>query len=175
MKNRKATYALGFAVLVVWGLILYRVFHNDDEGEGRGFSAVPTAAPKEVLNDYSTMPDTALLRLNYRDPFGSGSMPPDTSHPLANNLTIFHPISALPSKPFQTDWGFIRYSGFVRNPKNKCLIAMVNIRGKDMMMSEGETVEEVRLVKNLQDSVRVWYKGQSKIIKINSTTISKGL
>ncbi len=173
MKNKKATYALGFAVLVVWGLILYRIFHTDVEE--RGFGAAPAAAPKEVLNDYSITPDTARLRLNYRDPFGSGSTLPDTAHHLANHLTIFHPVPAFSLKPVQTDWAFIRYSGFVRNPKNKRLIAMVNIRGKDMMMSEGETADEVRLVKNLQDSVRVWYKGQSKIIKINSTTISKGL
>ncbi len=174
MKNKKATYALGFAVLLVWGLILYRVFHNGTDGEGQGFDMAPATAHKETLNDYSVKPDTVPLKLNYRDPFG-GAAPIDTLRRLSNKPTFLSTSTALPPRPVPTDWGFIRYSGFVRNPGSKRLIAMINIRGKDLMMGEGETAEEVRLIKNLQDSIRVLYKGQPKIIKINGTTTSKGL
>ena len=174
MKNKKATYALGLAVLVVWGLILYRVFYLGKENSGQGFGNTAPVYPKETLNDYSIPPDTAKLQLNYRDPFG-GPPPPDTARiPVAK---IPSPLNraVVPIKPPAQDWGFIRYSGFVKNPGSKRLVAMVNIRGKDLMMSEGETAEDVRLLKNLQDSIKVLYKGKPKTITINSTTTNKGL
>lgn len=172
MKNKKATYLLGFAVLVVWGLILYRVFHSaNDTGQLQVGNAY--TGPKESLNDYSILPDTTPLRLNYRDPFGSAA-PPDTARkPIGKAAPLSLRLQPLP-KPAQ-DWNFIRYSGFVRNPGSKRLIAMVNIRGKDLMMSEGETAEDVRLIKNLQDSIKVLYKGKAKIITINSGIIKGAL
>lgn len=174
MKNKKATYVLGFAVLVVWGLILYRVFYPGEENSEKGFGNMPPVYPKEALNDYSIPSDTARLRLNYPDPFG-GPPPPDTARPPVIKLPGYSTRPVMPIKPPVQDWGFIRYAGFVKNPGSKRLVAMINIRGKDLMMSEGETAEDVRLLKNLQDSIKVLYKGKPKTITINSTTTSKGL
>jgi hypothetical protein len=168
MKNKKATYVLGLAVLSVWGLILYRIFYSGNQQQDR-FTTKMQSGPKEQLNDYSIPADTEKLRLNYRDPFG-GAAPANTTVPEPVSKVASSPIASLPlpAKPAATDWSFIRYAGFVKNPGNKRLIAMVNIRGKDLMMSEGETAQEVRLLKNLQDSISVQYKGKSKIIKINN-------
>ena len=123
MKNKKLTYVLGVAVLVVWGLIIYRVVaaassDNDD---------LPvTAAPikKEPYNDYAIPKDTTHLLLNYRDPFGLDK-PKDTSKMMSVRS---HKIAGMVSKP-AFNWGFIKYSGYMRNPNSKKLLAILTING----------------------------------------------
>jgi len=158
MKNKKLTYVLAVAVLVVWGLIIYRVVaaagsDNDD---------VPVvAAPikKEPYNDYAIPKDTTHLLLNYRDPFGLVK-PKDTIRisPAHN-----HKIAGIVPKPV-FNWGFIKYSGYMRNPGSKKLLAILTINGRSVNMAEGETIDKVKLLRNMGDSVKVSCDGHTKFI-----------
>jgi hypothetical protein len=163
MKNKKLTYFLGFAVLVVWGLILYRVF--DASGGDDNDSSPVKSAPiqKEAYNDYEILTDTSHLLLNYRDPFSQGREKDTAQIPL-KKLLVKNRI-LLPPKP-AFNWGFIQYSGYIRNPGSKKLIALVSINGKDEMFSEGETKDHVKLIKNLRDSIRIRFNGKTKFITI---------
>lgn len=161
MKNKKLTYVLGLAVLVVWGLIIYRVVaaassDNDD--------APVASAPikKEPYNDYTIPKDTAHLLLNYRDPFGLVKQK-DTSKVLPVHS---HKIAGLAPKPI-FNWGFIKYSGYMRNPGSKKLLAILTINGKGVNMAEGETIDKVKLLRNMGDSVKVRYDGHTKFITIH--------
>jgi hypothetical protein len=163
MKNKKLTYFLGFAVLMVWGLIIYRVFAaagGDDSEKGPAVTAV---LQKEPYNDYTMVKDTTRLLLNYRDPFGLVKQKDTAELPLKRILQKRGLSSTL--KP-AFNWGFIRYSGYIRNPGSKKLIALVSINGKDEMFSEGETKDHVKLIKNLRDSIRISFNGKTKFITI---------
>jgi hypothetical protein len=37
------------------------------------------------------------------------------------------------------NWDVIRYSGYIKNPGSKKLIAFMKVNGQEAMMSEGET------------------------------------
>jgi hypothetical protein len=166
MKNKKLTYFLGLIVVAVWGMILYRVFDaysgNDDD------TPITTGKPvKEAYNDYTIPKDTTHLLLNYRDPFGL-SKPKDTLNgPLANHHKSIIPISAKPA----VNWSFIQYSGYIRNPGSKKLIALVTINGKNETLSEGEMKGQVKLIKNLRDSIKISFNGQTKYIPIKSAAL----
>jgi hypothetical protein len=161
MKNKKFTYVLGLLVLIVWGVILYRIIGslgNDDEE----FQPIRQVV-KESYNDFEVTKDTTKLLLNYRDPFGL------TTYKDTTRKVTVKPLSAkmgqaIIKQPF--DWGFIKYSGYIRNPGSKKLIAVVLINGKTVMMAEGETAERVTLVKNLQDSIKVNFDHKSTYIKM---------
>ena len=63
MKNKKMTYLLGLVVLIVWGIIIYRVF---DAAAARDDDAGPVASivpKKEAYNDF-TKPSKPLKTLN---------------------------------------------------------------------------------------------------------------
>ena len=138
------TYVLGLAVLVVWGMIIYRIFAavnaNDDD------SATPMVNPvKEAYNDFSIPKDTTHLLLNYRDPFGLVRQK-DTARFIPSRISTRTPVLGV--KPM--DWSFIRYSGYMLNPATKKLIALVSVNGQNITLSEGQTKNEVKLIKNLQ-------------------------
>jgi len=63
-------------------------------------------------------------------------------------------------------WGFIHYSGYIRNPGSKELIALVQINGKSANMRVGDVFDNVKLIKNMQDSVKVLFNGKTKFITI---------
>lgn len=160
-KNKALTYVLIVVVLLVWGLIIYRIViaysSNHDE------SYVPPPAPKEVFNDYAVPKDTARLLLNYRDPFGIAARK-DTAKPLPRIRQNTGIARANVPPPF--NWDIIRYSGYIKNPGSKKLIAFMKINGQEAMMSEGETIGQFKLVRNMKDSVLFKSGGKTKYIHI---------
>jgi hypothetical protein len=166
MKNKKLTYFLIVIVAGVWGLIIYRVFEavgpNDD-----GPVAALSQPAKEAFNDFSIPKDTTHLLLNYRDPFGI-TKPKDTiDKPIRVSKSKFVPVQAKQ----QINWSFITYSGYVRNPASKKLVALVSINGQNLTLSEGETRSQVKLLKNLKDSIKISYGGKIKFIALKSATL----
>jgi len=166
VKNKKLTYFLGFVVLVVWGLIIYRIF---DASGGPDDDPAPTAntRQKEAYNDYAIPKDTARLLLNYRDPFGIIKTKDTAEIPLKK---LLHKGAInLPVKP-AFNWSFIQYSGYIRNPDSKKLIALVTINGKNEMFSEGEIKDNVKLIRNFRDSIKISFNGITKFIAIKPAT-----
>jgi hypothetical protein len=160
MKNKKLTYLLGAVVIIVWGLIVYRVF-DVVKGEDDTMAIVPVLA-KEPFNDYEVPKDTTHLLLNYRDPFGLVKQK-DTVSPAPAKKPGFQINSAM--KP-AINWNFISYSGYIRNSESKKLIAIMHINGRELMMNEGETAEQVKLIQNRGDSIKINYHGKIKFIVI---------
>lgn len=160
MKNKKLTYVLGLAVLAVWGIIIYRLF-NAAGGDDNAIPVASNQRPKEPYNDYALPKDTAHLLLNYRDPFGLIKFKDTAEIPIKRSgHKAIAPTSAKPA----FNWSFISYSGYIHNPVSRKLIALVIINGKNIMLSEGDTKERVRLIKNLRDSIKVSFNGQTKFI-----------
>lgn len=163
MKNKKLTYFLLVVVAGVWGLIIYKVlvgiYANNDMPVVSDIKAT-----REPLNDYALQKDTTHLLLNYRDPFGVTKQK-DTSVKINRS---FHPKNIpIVAKPTM-NWSFITYSGYIRNPASKRLIALVSINGQNTTLSEGETRNQVKLLKNMRDSIKVSYQGKTKFIAIKS-------
>ncbi len=166
MKNKKSTYLLGAAVLIVWSLIIYRVFSAvNDNGSDEPVMTAP--AKKEAYNDYALPPDTTHLLANYPDPFGSIQQVDTIRH-------LHEPRPPVQIKPHTTvpamSWDFIRYVGYIRNPDSKKLVAMVHLNGTELMMSEGDLNGSLKLIKNYRDSIRVSYQGKTKFIPLKPAT-----
>jgi len=160
MKNKKFTYLLGAVVLLVWGMIIYRIF-TAAAGSDNATPLLSNREQKEPYNDYALPKDTTRLLLNYRDPFGLVKFK-DTAD-IAVKSHRRGKVVLAPAKP-AFNWSFIKYSGYIHNPASKKLIALVTVNGKNVMLSEGETKENVRLIKNMRDSIRVSFNGQTKFI-----------
>ena len=165
MKNKKLTYFLILLVAGVWGMIIYRVFSA--VGDGDDIKHVAAKPVKEAFNDYAIMKDTTKLLLNYRDPFGITSKK-DTAIKITKNVRPR--IKVVTPKP-TINWSFITYSGYIRNPATKKLVALVSINGQNMTLSEGETKNQVKLLKNLRDSIKVSFNGKTTFIAMRSGTL----
>jgi hypothetical protein len=166
MKNKKLTYLLIFFVLIVWGIIVYRIvgaINQDDD-----LPVTEHIQIKESYNDFSVRKDTGSLKLNYRDPFSSPAKElRDTviKHPVVIKKTM----NAVVKPTF--NWSMIRYSGYIRNPASKKLIAIMSINGSPAMLSEGESAGQITLLKNAKDSVKIKYQDQVKFIGLNRAAL----
>lgn len=163
MKNKKLTYFLIAAVAGLWGLIIYRIIgavNTDDD-----VAPVTTTRVKEAYNDFSLPKDTAKLLLNYRNPFGPvkvrDTVVSKPEKPALNKTAAVPPVV----KP-AINWSFINYSGYICNPSTKKLIALVSINGQSTTLAEGESKNQVKLIKNLRDSIKISYEGKTKFIAI---------
>ncbi|MDP9080027.1 MAG: hypothetical protein M3O71_21585 [Bacteroidota bacterium] len=166
MKNKKVTYLLGAVVLVVWGLIIYRVFDAASGGDDP-VAPAQVAIKKEAYNDFAIPKDTTRLLLNYPDPFKMVKRK-DTS--IVTVKRISHNISPAIAKPVM-NWNFIQYSGYIRNPSTKKLVTMVGINGRNETLAEGQVVDQVKLLKNLRDSIKISYNGKIKFITLKPAAL----
>lgn len=161
MKNKIITYILLIAVFLIWGYVFYKAIEP--------VSALEQVDP-QVTNEHKMpalkeelMPDTFSLYANYRDPFLANSF----VEPKVDSVKI-NRVEAIVKMPVpQIDWSFIRYSGRIQNAKSKQSVALVSIRGKDYMMAEGKSINGVKLIENLKDSIKISYEGKIKFIRLN--------
>lgn len=165
MKNKAVTYLLGVVVVVLWGVILYRVFAAVG-GDGDETPAVNKVKNKEVYNDFAIPEDTTKLLLNYRDPFGLIKQRDTAVIPVRKTVTA-RPGPAAPA----FNWGFIQYSGYIRNPATKKVITLVVINGQNYTMREGDAKGGVKLFKNMRDSIKIGFQGKTKFIPIKPATL----
>ncbi|WP_426672085.1 hypothetical protein ACPPVU_12720 [Mucilaginibacter sp. McL0603] len=166
MKDKKLTYFLIAIVLSVWGMILYRVFNAVDSSSDTT-EPIVYKQQKEAFNDFSIREDTAGLLLNYRDPFGIVARK-DTLSTVSK--TTFKQTARVMPRP-TISWSFISYSGYIRNPVSKKFVALLTINGQNVTLTEGETKDKVKLLKNLRDSIKVSYEGKTKFITIKTSSL----
>lgn len=168
MKNKKVTYALGAAVLAIWGIIIYRVI-NYYAGQSNDNPAQPAvSALHESYNDYSELKDTTHLQLNYPNPFAQKKeIRKDTASIVTKPVLKARAITPSVGNSNPANWNFIRYSGYIRNSGTHKLIAILTLNGREITLQEGESLDHVKLLKNLRDSIRISYSGQTRFITLD--------
>lgn len=151
MKSKATTYLLIAVVIIVWGIIGWRIFSPKDD------AAQSPPAPKKT-GVAAQAADTLVL--NYRDPFlGAAAQPKKAAKPPRT------PPTAAPKPPPEPAVVHnLRYMG--RITKNKAAYGLVEIGGTLNTMKAGETVEGYKLVKLYDDSVRLVWKGGTVTVRL---------
>lgn len=139
MNQKILRYGLIAAVVLVWGMIIQQVFSA--MGDDNKNAATPLS---DTLSGIGTMPaDTFSLLLNYDDPFILADTVAEIDTVVVNPVSP--PVVKAPEpKP---DISFIRYMGMISNADKKSRAAIINFRGRDMMVREDQDVEEITIKK----------------------------
>ena len=158
MKNKSVTYLLIGVVLLIWGLVFYRLFSATQEDE----TFTPMAKAISALKKESEGSDTFELIHDYRDPFlgKAQSMPISEGH---TPKKIVKPKVTEPKViPPSVDWSFISYKGAITNKLSKREVGIFQINNVDAMMSANERIGDITILKVSRDSAQVLYKGIKK-------------
>lgn len=158
LKNKKALYVLIPLVLIIWGLITYRIYESlkDDTPD---YVMEPGSA--EAVVEMLT-PDTFSILADYRDPFLGRAR---AARPKANPGKARKTPKPVVKKPEPVlRWPAITYGGMIRNQKTGKLIAMVKINGEDNLMAVGNIASAVRLVHVYPDSIKVALGKAEKVV-----------
>lgn len=163
MKNKKLLFILVPVVVVVWGIIFYRIF-NQIIKKNQVF--VPQININELPID-EIKKDTFTIVANYRDPFLGSSV--NYSQPENDNKKIEKKKQKTePSITGRTNrrvrWPEIEYSGSIYNKDSKQSIAVMKIDNNGFLMYLNETNSGVTLLKIYEDSIRVSFEDDIKTI-----------
>ena len=144
--KKQLTYVLLILVFILWGAIFYRLLSDETPETANVAKRIIDSIPvNDTVANYELIAD-------YRDPFFEGKdIVVTTETPLEDNY--------LPTETLETytEPVPISYVGIIQNPSNNKQIIILNIEGKDVMFSDGETRQNVTFLKNFDSYVQILY------------------
>jgi len=157
MKNKKLLYILIPCTLLLWGMIIYKIFSvttGDDTDSFKSAKFIPGIINKTVSDTFSIYP-------SYRDPF-LGTVNKKTGLTNHTNVPkkITAPVLIKPTIPFPQ----ITYGGLIKNTQSNKQLVMVLINGQSNIMKIGDVVNEVELTKIFRDSIEVRFLKEKKFV-----------
>lgn len=155
MKNKKMTYLMMLAVLVIWGYFFYTMFGSKDGGDINKMKA----SIIKLSEDTTQLPiDSFSILAAYRDPFldkmAEGVKPASSSI-----------LKTPPTKKPETAWPQIAYFGLIKNQTSNKQLILMQINGKQHRIQLNQIVDELTLMKITRDSVQVKFGKQMKYVK----------
>ena len=159
MKSKTIIYLLGFSVLCIWGIILFRIFLSMGD-KGGETNLANKAMPVKKAGIPKLYPDTFTLVMDYPDPFtGVVAISNDTSK-IRVTQHAAQPIEAQINPVHE-----MKYLGYVRNGQGRNGVAIISYNGKERMMEKGDTIVGATLTSIQRNMVGMRYKGRTTIIK----------
>jgi len=158
MKSKKAQRILLFCVLVVWGLIFYRIFiyfKKDDP-------IIPQLA-RSMQAENNRMSDSLILLLNYTDPF-------HLSKPLSLPMYNRKQASSTISKVIATNIeGFLKvpdfiYKGCIYNQVKHKYTGIILSNQTTSFITEEDSIQSWEIAKIYKDSLLITHSKQKACI-----------
>lgn len=173
MKNKRLLYVLIPLAGIVWGIIIYRLMQTLEAPKEASYKNNIANIAKE---NTQSVPDTFKLLLKYQDPFlAERKRTIELRQTEVTTFLINSPIARNPaqtiaspmSKPLvtTTEWPKIEFNGLIENKAKKERIAMLHIGGITHLVYEGQTADQVKLIKLHSDSIQVEYGKQKKFYR----------
>ncbi len=163
MNQKPVKYLLIGGVVLVWGLIIYRVVDGLSPDD---VPAIKAANPLAVT--YVPPADSFTLIADYSDPFIPGSDTVDaevemTAKPVVAPAPPPPVINKPPADAYKE--GTIQYEGMISNPAKKLKLGTITLNGKEMLVKEKDKVEEYLIQKISLETIVVRYKNKNIIIQ----------
>ncbi len=160
MKNKKLLYLLIPCTLLLWGMVVYKIFSvvssDDDHVAFRGAEFTESTTDKTLSDTFSINPTT------YRDPF-LGTIKKNNNI-ITNRNAATIKIDKPTTGSIVTLFPKITYGGVIKNNKSKKQLALVLINGQSCIMKIGDIMSDVELIKVFRDSIEVKYFKESRFI-----------
>lgn len=164
MKNKRLLYILIPLVLLIWGIIFYKIFTQINHGNDKPFFN-QGLKNSSVTNNVK---DTFTIKANYRDPFLTGHQK-STFGSEDDGQMMFSTAGFSKKKEPKTDIVIpdLHYFGLIANTSKKQRIGLFRLNNKDALLKEGEVIEEFKIVRLFNDSVKITFKKIKKTIQKN--------
>lgn len=152
-KNNKTTvYILLPAVIVIWGLIVYRIFGNPAATNFKiKEKPLQFGKVKDEMNNYK---DFDLI-LNYEDPFLG-------NHERKAKINDKHSTPQIREEQ-QPAWPSVTYQGCIGD--NHGFLAHLTVNNQIFLSGTGQLTEDIDLLKIRQDSILVKFNREQQWFK----------
>jgi hypothetical protein len=160
VKNKKQIYILLPVVLLVWGLIGFRIYKAMSGGSDE--TVVYQTGPQFVEKTSDTIA-VYKLKLDYVDPFlkkrntyvagGTG---------LTNPSKRVKPKVKVKKTVIPLRWPVINYKGLIQKTKGDVSLYILEIDGVSHFLSVGDEQQQLKLLRADADSIRLEFQGKEK-------------
>lgn len=155
LKGKRSLYILIPLTVVVWGIVLDRLFDSSSESAYISQVDVPNRFVEKEIDSSRVV----KLSLNYKDPFISKRAVKSKTRVSKNNLNNSKSI-----------WPNIIFHGSIGRSKSKDRTAIITVDGKKLMVnSKDKLSNDLILVELTKDFVVISMKGKRKKFVRNST------
>ena len=155
LNKKTKTYVLLGAVLVIWGVIGYRILatiHPD----------IPEVKQNNVTVNFNpknqTKVDTFSINATTRDPF-LGTLATKKKTVVKKNIPK-KPKQELPNAPL------ITYGGLLKKQQSTQQVFVVNINNNQYLLKKGQERDSVKLIKGDAKAIVIRFRGKTKTIAI---------
>ncbi|WP_047415854.1 hypothetical protein [Cellulophaga sp. Hel_I_12] len=146
MQKNTKTYLLLALVLIVWGLIGYKIINWMPDK----VKEVPSSRPLSFKPKKIQERDKFSIVADYRDPFLETAMKTETKPKKTNtNKTVV-------TQPTID----IKYSGFITDGNSQQKIFFVTINGQQHMMKLKDKIADVTLISGSTETIKVSYQNK---------------
>jgi len=153
------------AVLIVWGLVAWRIYDGLNPEE-ENFQANFSSGSQTY---FEAATDTFQLMANYSDPFLDRSLIKFGSKRPATGSTGQPQNQQKRPKPQQKpitqrkmQWPEVVYKGFIKNHGSGDQQAVLSVNNRENIMRQGDVFQSVELLAISKDSVEVRFGGEEK-------------
>lgn len=145
MKSKKSLYILIPLVVVVWGIIIFRVLNMTGNPE------INNVLEFHVANDTDAIvfEKPKKLLLNYADPFLKNLPKAEKQSKNSGYVSLFN--NNPEPKIKEIDWPEVNYQGIIENKNKK--VAIIKINDKKYLVSNGQNIKEMRVEGLYKDSI----------------------
>ncbi len=163
MNQKPVKYLLIAGVVLVWGLIIYRVV----DGMNPDDNIPAIKAANTLTTAYVAPADSFTLIADYTDPFIPGSDSVDAEALMDKPVTPPPPPPPVVNKPPVDTYkeGTIQYSGMISNPQKKIKLGTITLNGKEMLVREKDKVEGYVIQKISAETTIIKYKNKNITIQ----------
>ncbi|MBN2833701.1 MAG: hypothetical protein JXR48_01915 [Candidatus Delongbacteria bacterium] len=168
MKNKKALYILIPSVILIWGLIAFKIFTYSTEEE-----LITNVKILDVKHSFETQIDTFTLSLNYDDPFLKTTskstvfktQAAEKTNQNTNQSKQKITNSEKNNKEKNTiKWPAIRYDGLIKNNSSGTVTGILVIDGTTRLIQQGSIIDNI-IIQNISETeVRLKYLEETKTI-----------
>jgi hypothetical protein len=174
VNNKRSVYLLLPLVLLVWGLIGWRIWSasSDPDSEAGPLPALALRARPVTARQRPS------LLLTYGDPFKPGVSRPTPSSVGPVPVVSFapsasatnraaslnfpaHPAVPVVSAP-SIAWPQVKYLGVISHAGGEAQVALLAIDNQELVIKAGKSERGVQVIKLFRDSVQLSFSGQKK-------------
>ena len=161
MKNKKTAYLLVPLVLLVWGMIGWKVYAAMNKKENENMLQEKN---EEIKNSGEKIPDTFELMADYRDPFlGKPTVPGHSKLNIQNSkLPVAKPT---PKEKEAPSWPAVSYHGLIMRSGTEKKIGFLRVNGVSYFVTGGDEAGGLKIGRVSKDSVEVLMGKERKIVK----------
>lgn len=162
--NKKIQYILLPIVILIWGLVVYRIFF---EGKTKPENLKQVIKPI-IKESEEKKEETYKLFANYRDPFlteikaNSESVVSEEEKKKAEDKSTSN-LRRRRSNVSRMRWPEVKYNGFIESKNNKYTI-LLKVKDRDYLAYTGDTIENIYIKDFYKDSLLIVYKSEEKTL-----------